>query len=133
MDRRRLGNQGLEVSEQGLGCMGMSEFYGSPDEDSGVATIHRALELGVDFLDTADMYGPWTNERLVGRAIRDRRDSVVLATKFGNVRGPNREFVEVRGDPAYVREACDASLERLGVDVIDLYYQHRVDRRVPIE
>lgn len=133
MQRRRLGSEGLEVSEIGLGCMGMSEFYGPADEREAVATIHRALELGIDFLDTADMYGPFTNERLVGRAIAGRRDEVVLATKFGNVRGKDGSFLGVRGDPDYVRQACDASLRRLGVDHIDLYYQHRVDRRVPIE
>jgi aryl-alcohol dehydrogenase-like predicted oxidoreductase len=133
MQTRRLGAQGLEVSMQGLGCMGMSEFYGQRDDDESVATIHRALELGVNFLDTADMYGPFTNERLVGRAIRDRRDQVVLATKFGNVRGENGERLGVRGDPEYVRQACHASLERLGVEYIDLYYQHRVDPKVPIE
>jgi aryl-alcohol dehydrogenase-like predicted oxidoreductase len=133
MDRRMLGSQGLEVSEQGLGCMGMSEFYGTPDEDEAIATIHRALELGVNFLDTADMYGPYTNERLVGRAVRGRRDSVVVATKFGNARSESGEFLGVRGDPDYVRQACEDSLERLGVDVIDLYYQHRVDPEVPIE
>lgn len=133
MERRQLGNQGLVVSELGLGCMGMSEFYGTADEAESVAVIHRALELGIDFLDTADMYGPFTNEELVGRAIRDRRDRVVLATKFGNVRGQNGEFLGVRGDPEYVRQACEASLRRLGVDHIDLYYQHRVDTGVPIE
>lgn len=133
MDRRRLGSEGLVVSEIGLGCMGMSEFYGTADEGESVATIHRALELGIDFLDTADMYGPFTNERLVGRAIADRRDEVVLATKFGNVRGEDGSFLGVRGDPEYVRQACDASLQRLGVDHIDLYYQHRVDPKVPIE
>ena len=133
MDRRRLGTDGLEVSAQGLGCMGMSEFYGAPDDEEAVATIRRGLELGVTFLDTADMYGPFTNERVVGRAIRGRRDAVVLATKFGNVRGPRGERLGVRGDPEYVREACHASLERLGIDHIDLYYQHRVDREVPIE
>jgi aryl-alcohol dehydrogenase-like predicted oxidoreductase len=133
MERRTLGRDGLTVSAIGLGCMGMSEFYGAGDESESIATIHRALELGVDFLDTADMYGPFTNERLVGRAIRDRRDRVVLATKFGNVRGPGGEYLGIRGDPAYVREACDASLQRLGVDHIDLYYQHRVDQKVPIE
>jgi aryl-alcohol dehydrogenase-like predicted oxidoreductase len=132
MEKRTLG-QGLEVSAEGLGCMGMSEFYGSADEGEATATIQRALELGVSFLDTADMYGPFVNERLVGRAIAGRRDEVVLATKFGNVRGPNGERLGVRGDPDYVREACDASLQRLGVETIDLYYQHRVDPEVPIE
>jgi aryl-alcohol dehydrogenase-like predicted oxidoreductase len=133
MERRVLGRQGLVVSEQGLGCMGMSEFYGPTDEAESVATIRRALDLGVTFIDTADMYGAGHNERLVGRAVAGRRDDAVIATKFGNVRGPNREFAGVRGDAAYVRQACDASLERLGVDVIDLYYQHRVDPNVPIE
>ena len=133
MHTRKLGRQGLEVSEQGLGCMGMSEFYGATDESEAVATIQRALELGVTFLDTADMYGPFTNERLVGRAIAGRRDEVVLATKFGNVRGEHGEHLGIRGDAAYVREACDASLQRLGVDHIDLYYQHRVDPSVAIE
>jgi aryl-alcohol dehydrogenase-like predicted oxidoreductase len=123
----------LAVSTLGLGCMGMSEFYGSPDQQSGIDTIHRALDLGVTFLDTADMYGPFTNERLVGRAIRDRRDEVQLATKFGNERNPDGSWVRINGTPDYVRRACDASLERLGVDHIDLYYQHRVDRTVPIE
>jgi aryl-alcohol dehydrogenase-like predicted oxidoreductase len=133
MERRRLGQQGLEVSAEGLGCMGMSEFYGSPDEDQAIATIHRALELGIDFLDTADMYGPFTNEKLVGRAIADRRDEVVLATKFGNQRGEDGSFLGVSGRPEYVHSACDASLRRLGTDEIDLYYQHRVDKQVPIE
>jgi aryl-alcohol dehydrogenase-like predicted oxidoreductase len=133
MNTRTLGSQGLEVSELGLGCMGMSEFYGDADEDESIATIHRALDLGVTFLDTADMYGPFTNEKLVGRAIAGRRDEVVLATKFGNSRGPNGEWLGIRGDADYVRQACDASLERLGVDAIDLYYQHRVDRTTPIE
>jgi aryl-alcohol dehydrogenase-like predicted oxidoreductase len=133
MKERRLGSQGLVVSEMGLGCMGMSEFYGVAAEAESIATIHRALELGIDFLDTADMYGPFTNEKLVGRAIRDRRDQVMLATKFGNARSEAGEYLGVRGDPQYVRSACDASLQRLGVDHIDLYYQHRVDPRVPIE
>src|SRR5215207_2084035 len=133
MQTRTLGSEGLEVSEQGLGCMGMSEFYGEADEGEAIATIQRALELGVTLLDTADMYGPFTNEKLVGRAIADRRDQVVLATKFGNVRGENGERLGIRGDAEYVRQACDASLERLGVDHIDLYYQHRVDRNTPIE
>ena len=132
MDRRRLGTEGLEVSALGLGCMGMSEFYGTTDESEAIATIHRALELGIDFLDTADMYGRGANEQLVGKAIRDRREQVVLATKFGNVRNDDGSR-EVRGDAAYVRQACEASLERLGLDHVDLYYQHRVDRRVPIE
>jgi aryl-alcohol dehydrogenase-like predicted oxidoreductase len=117
----------------GLGCMGMSEFYGATDEAEGVATIERAIELGVTFLDTADMYGPFANERLVGRAIAGRRDEVQVATKFGNVRGENGERLGIRGDAGYVREACDASLQRLGVDTIDLYYQHRVDKSVEIE
>ncbi len=133
MDQRNLGNQGLVVSEMGLGCMGMSEFYGTTDEDESVATIHRAIELGVTFLDTADMYGPFTNEKLVGKAIADRRDQVVLATKFGNERGEDGSFLGVNGRPEYVRSACDASLSRLGVDYIDLYYQHRVDPETPIE
>jgi aryl-alcohol dehydrogenase-like predicted oxidoreductase len=132
MQTRVLGNE-LKVSALGLGCMGMSEFYGQGDEAQSIATIHRALELGVTFLDTADMYGVGRNEELVGKAIRGRRDGVVLATKFGNVRGPNGEFMGVCGRPDYVRSACDASLKRLGVDVIDLYYQHRVDTQVPIE
>jgi aryl-alcohol dehydrogenase-like predicted oxidoreductase len=135
MEKRTLGSgdAALEVSAEGLGCMGMSEFYGSGDEGEAIATIHRALELGIDFLDTADMYGPFTNEKLVGKAIAGRRDEVVLATKFANVRGENGEFLGVRGDAEYVRSACDASLARLGVDHIDLYYQHRVDPETPIE
>jgi aryl-alcohol dehydrogenase-like predicted oxidoreductase len=133
MDNRKLGQQGLEVAAIGLGCMGMSEFYGDADERESIATIHRALELGVTLIDTADMYGPFTNERLVDRAIGDRRDQVVLATKFGNVRGENGERLGIRGDADYVREACDASLRRLGVDHIDLYYQHRVDPETEIE
>jgi len=132
MRGRTLGG-GLEVSELGLGCMGMSEFYGRADEDEAIATIHRALELGVDFLDTADMYGPFTNEELVGRAISGRRDEVVVATKFGNVRGPQGERLGIRGDADYVRESCDASLRRLGVEHIDLYYQRRGDPDVAIE
>ena len=132
MDRRTLG-QGLEVSQQGLGCMGMSEFYGVGDDDESIATIHEALDSGVNFLDTADMYGPFTNELLVGRAIKDRRGEVVLATKFGNQRGEDGSFMGVNGKPEYVLKACDDSLRRLGVDVIDLYYQHRVDRTVAIE
>jgi aryl-alcohol dehydrogenase-like predicted oxidoreductase len=133
MKKRQLGSGGPEVSAIGLGCMGMSEFYGAGDDSESVATIHHSLDRGVTFLDTADMYGSGRNEELVGRAIRDRRGEVFLATKFGNVRGPNGEFGGVRGDPDYVRQACDASLKRLGVEQIDLYYQHRVDVNVPIE
>ncbi|MGO9029407.1 MAG: aldo/keto reductase [Acidimicrobiales bacterium] len=132
MRRRTLG-QGLVVSAQGLGCMGMSEFYGTADEEESIATIHRALDLGVTLLDTADMYGPFTNERLVGRALVGRRHQVVLATKFGNERAPDGTRIGVNGRPEYVRAACDASLGRLGVDHIDLYYQHRVDPDTPIE
>jgi aryl-alcohol dehydrogenase-like predicted oxidoreductase len=133
METRKLGTQGLTVSAMGLGCMGMSEFYGASNETEAIATIHRALDLGVTFLDTADMYGPFTNEKLVGKAIRDRRDAVVLATKFGNMRGEDGSFLGVNGSPDYLRKACDDSLRRLGVDVIDLYYQHRVDTKTPIE
>lgn len=133
MQKRKLGGAELEVSAEGLGCMGMSEFYAGRDEGESVATIHRALELGVNFLDTADMYGPFTNEELVGRAIRGRREEVVLATKFGNMRGAAGEFLGVNGRPEYVRAACEASLRRLGVETIDLYYQHRVDPNTPIE
>ena len=133
METRRLGGQGLEVSQQGLGCMGMSEFYGEGDDAESTRVVERALELGVTFLDTADMYGPFTNERLVGRAIAGKRDRVVLATKFGNVRGERGERLGIRGDAQYVREACEASLQRLGVEHVDLYYQHRVDPNVPIE
>ena len=133
MDRRNLGSEGLLVSALGLGCMGMSEFYGTGDEEESIATIHRAIELGVNFLDTADMYGPFTNEKLVGKAIAGRRDEVILATKFGNERREDGSWVGINGKPEYVRRACDASLERLGVEAIDLYYQHRVDPEVPIE
>ncbi len=133
MNKRRLGTQGLETSALGLGCMGMSEFYGTADEGEAIATIHRALELGVNFLDTADAYGPFKNERLVGRAIKDRRDEVVLATKFGSVRTEQGERLGIRGDREYVLAACNASLERLGTDHIDVYYQHRVDPNTPIE
>jgi aryl-alcohol dehydrogenase-like predicted oxidoreductase len=133
MHTRKLGSEGLEVSALGLGCMGMSEFYAGRDEAEALATIHRAIDLGVTFLDTADMYGPFTNEVLVGNAISDRRDQVVLATKFANVRGENGEYFGIRGDADYVRQACDASLKRLGLDHIDLYYQHRVDPNTPIE
>ena len=134
MEKRALGRQGLTVSALGLGCMGMSEFYGARDEQESMATIHRALDLGLSFLDTADVYGPHTNEELVGRAIAGRRDEVVLATKFGIVRDPaNKMLRGISGKPDYVRACCDASLKRLGVDTIDLYYQHRVDPQTPIE
>ncbi|MED2973782.1 aldo/keto reductase [Fictibacillus sp. B-59209] len=133
MQKRKLGNEGLEVSSLGLGCMGMSDFYSGQDDQESLKTIHHALELGVNFLDTADMYGVGKNEELVGAAISDRRKDVILATKFGNVRGEDGSFLGVNGHPKYVKEACENSLRRLGTDYIDLYYQHRVDPGIPIE
>ncbi len=134
MQRRKLGNQGLEVSAQGLGCMGLSEFYGTlTSDEASIALIHHAFDLGVDFLDTSDIYGPFTNERLVGRAVQGRREAVTVATKFGLERNPDGSFVGFNGRPEYVRQACDASLQRLGLDHIDLYYQHRVDPNVSID
>src|SRR5215207_497610 len=133
VSQRRLGREGPSVSAIGLGCMGMSEFYGAGDDAESIKVIHHAIDAGVTFLDTADMYGPFVNEELVGRAIAGRRDDVVLATKFGNVRGQDGSFQGISGSPEYVRKACEDSLRRLGVDQIDLYYQHRVDKSVPIE
>jgi aryl-alcohol dehydrogenase-like predicted oxidoreductase len=133
METRKLGSQGLETAAQGLGCMGMSEFYGPQDDTEAIATIHRAIEIGVTFFDTADMYGPFTNERLVGRALAGRRDEVVIATKFGNERREDGSWVSTNGRPEYVHAACDASLQRLGIETIDLYYQHRVDSDTPVE
>jgi len=133
MEERKLGKLGLKVSSLGLGCMGMSEFYGPRDDEESTRTIHRAVELGVTFFDTADMYGPFVNEELVGKALKPYRDRVVIATKFGNVRGPNGERLGISGKPDYVRRACEASLRRLGIETIDLYYQHRVDPETPIE
>jgi aryl-alcohol dehydrogenase-like predicted oxidoreductase len=133
MKTRQLGRSGLIVSAEGLGCMGMSEFYGATDDAQSIETIHHALDIGINFLDTADMYGIGDNEELVGKAIKDRRSSVILATKFGNVRSKNSDARRIDGSPAYVKSACDASLKRLDVDYIDLYYQHRVDKNTPIE
>ncbi|MEM9460041.1 MAG: aldo/keto reductase [Myxococcota bacterium] len=131
--RRQLGTTGVQISPIGLGCMGMSEFYGKADDAQSTALLHHALDVGMNFFDTADMYGPWTNERLLGAALHERRDEAVIATKFGIMRDESRGFVGINGKPEYVRTCCDASLERLGIDTIDLYYQHRVDPNTPIE
>ena len=133
MNTRKLGTQGLEVPELGLGCMGMSEFYGARDDEESTATIHRALDLGINFFDTADMYGPFVNEELLGKALKGRRQSALIATKFANVRNEQGAFLGINGRPEYVRACIDASLKRLGTDYVDLYYQHRVDPKVPIE
>ena len=133
LSSRKLGSEGLEVSAIGLGCMGMSDFYGDADQATNLAVLNHALDVGVNFLDTADMYGPHRNEELLGEVLKTRRREVVLATKFGNVRAPSGEFLGIDGTPEYVRSACDASLKRLGVEQIDLYYQHRVDKSTPIE
>ena len=133
MKTRRLGKSGPTISALGLGCMGVSDFYGPGDDAESVATIHRALELGITYLDTSDAYGPFTNEILVGRAIRGRRNQVFLATKFGIIRSADPHYRGVSGKPEYVRQSCEASLKRLGVDIIDLYYQHRIDPNVPVE
>ena len=133
MRQRSMGQQGLQVSMLGLGCMGMSEFYGAADEKESMASLKYALDLGINFLDTADMYGPFTNERLLGKVVKDRRDEFIIATKFGIHRDEQGKYLGINGQPHYVRAACEASLRRLGVEHIDLYYQHRVDPHVPIE